>query len=338
MTQRLKTFFEGLKSPFVVVNTLLPKDQEAVVQFLLKVDVPVYLEAVSGIREEPRLQHLRITYIEKLWEIDGVLRIGGVPTFRYWRDLENLNGKIPVLSISHLPFSGISWAEVIHTDVSKYLNHWQGEFSPKMHPCIENDRRIYEAAAELIREEPSSEQSLIHALSTHIPKGSMIYLGNSLPIREWDLAATYTHREFQVYASRGLNGIDGQISTFLGLCQPGQENWAIIGDLTALYDMAAPWILGQMGGIHVNIVVVNNGGGKIFAGMFPYEEIQNLHSHSFEPLAKMWGLEYEQWEHIVPVSLTTKNRLIELIPDNQATLRFSKKYKQLWQSTHSMVS
>jgi 2-succinyl-5-enolpyruvyl-6-hydroxy-3-cyclohexene-1-carboxylate synthase len=334
MTERLKTFIEALKQPFVVVSTLLPKDREAVIQFLLKLNVPVYLEGISGIREEPRLQDLRITYIEKLWDIDGVLRIGGVPTFRYWRDLENLNGKIPVLSISHLPFSGISWADVIHTDISKYL----GEISPKRFACIDNDQRIYEATAELIREEPRSEQSLIHHLSAKIPKGAMIYLGNSLPIREWDLAATYTQRDFQIYASRGLNGIDGQISTFLGMCKPDQEKWGIFGDLTILYDMAGPWILEQMGGINVNIVVVNNGGGKIFSGIFPYDEFQNLHSHNFEPLAKMWGLNYERWDQLVPVPSAMENRLIEICPDNEATARFLKKYKLLWQSTHSMAS
>lgn len=338
MTHRLKSFVEDLKSPLVVVNALLKKDKEAVIQFLIKLDFPVYLEGVSGIREEPRLQHLRITYIEKLWDIDGVIRIGGIPTFRYWRDLENLNGKIPVLSISPLPFSGLSWAEAIHTDISQYLNLWQEAFSPRVHPCIEIDRRIYEATAELIREEPSSEQSLIHTLSTQIPKGAMVYLGNSLPIREWDLAATYTNREFQVYASRGLNGIDGQLSTFFGLCQPEQDNWAILGDLTTLYDLAGPWILGQLAGVHVNIVVVNNGGGKIFDGLFPFKEVQNLHSHNFEAFAQMWGLAYERWEHIVPFSRIAKNRLIELCPDNAASLRFSKKYKQLWQFTHSMAS
>ncbi len=338
MIDRLQAFLEKLKDPLIVVSTLLQKDHEAVIRFLLKIDFPVYLEAISGIREDPRLQHLRITYIEKLWQIDGVLRIGGVPTFRYWRDLENLNGKIPVLSISHLPFSGISWAEIIHTDISDLLNGWEGELSPQYQKNVENDRKIYEATAELIRQEPRSEQSLIHALSTQIPKGAMIYLGNSLPIREWDLSATYTNREFQMYASRGLNGIDGQISTFLGLSQPGQENWAILGDLTTLYDMAGPWILGQMSGIKVNIVVINNGGGKIFSGMFPQDEFQNLHSHHFEPLAQMWGLHYERLEHIVPGTEISKNRLIEICPDNAATARFAEKYKKLWQLTPSMAS
>jgi 2-succinyl-5-enolpyruvyl-6-hydroxy-3-cyclohexene-1-carboxylate synthase len=334
----MKTFLDGLKHPFVVVSTLLRKDREAVVQFLLKLNFPVYLEAVSGIREEPRLKHLRIAYIKKLWDIDGVLRIGGVPTFRYWRDLEALNGKIPVLSISHLPFSGISWAEVIHTDISKYLSGWSCVYPPRFQECIENNRKIFETVKELIREEPSAEQSLIHALSCQIPNEAMIYLGNSLPIREWDLTATYANRDFKIYASRGLNGIDGQISTFLGLCEPGQENWAILGDLTTLYDMAGPWILGQMSDVNVNIVVVNNGGGKIFAEVSPLKELQNLHSHSFEPLAQMWGLTYEFWEHNVSISNTNVNRLIELCPDEEATIRYTKKYNQLWQSTHSMAS
>lgn len=326
------------KNPLVVVSTLLKKDREAVVHFLLKLAFPVYLEGVSGIREEPRLQHLRITYIEKLWDIDGVLRIGGVPTFRYWRDLENLEGKIPVYSVSHLPFSGLSWGNVIHCDITSFLESLCWDKIPVDHPAIQADQNLYQVTLELIREEPRSEQSLVHALSLQIPRKSLVYLGNSMPIREWDSSATYTNREFQIFASRGLNGIDGQISTFLGLCQPYQENWAILGDLTTLYDMAGPWILPQLSDINVNIVVINNGGGKIFAGMFPYTEIQNLHSHNFEPLANMWGLNYEQWEIITPISSAKQNRLIEIIPDDTSTKRFAKKHKELWQYMLSTVS
>ena len=91
-----------------------------------------------------------------------------------------------------------------------------------------------------------------------------MYLGNSMPIREWDRSATYEDRGYEIQASRGLNGIDGQISTFLGLAQTGRSNWAILGDLTTLYDLAAPWFLSQMETRDITLVVMNNRGGRVF--------------------------------------------------------------------------
>ena len=123
-------------------------------------------------------------------------------------------------------------------------------------------------------------------------------------------------------ANRGLNGIDGQISTFLGLCQPNRQNWAILGDLTTLYDMAGFWILPQLEQMNATIVVVNNGGGKLFARMYPYQEMLNAHTLNFEPLAKMWGLHYSRWEHVQTLPKTPACRLIELVPDTAATARF----------------
>ena len=43
------------------------------------------------------------------YPIDAVLRIGGVPVVRFWRDLENKKGQLKECSISRLPFSGLSW-------------------------------------------------------------------------------------------------------------------------------------------------------------------------------------------------------------------------------------
>jgi len=145
------------------------------------------------------------------------------------------------------------------------------------------------------------------------------------------LAATTENRKFDVWGSRGLNGIDGQVSTFLGFALPEQENWAVIGDLTALYDLPGPWILSQMPKTQVNLVVVNNEGGKIFSRMFPQAEFQNQHRLRFGAWAELWGLQYEKWNE-VPGQLREAqgNRLIEMLPDEASTQRFWKKYQELF--------
>src|SRR5690606_40538724 len=49
----------------------------------------------------------------------------------------------------------------------------------------------------------------------------------------------------EVVATRGANGIDGQVSTFYGLAHNAPPALAVVGDLTALYDLNAPWVLNR---------------------------------------------------------------------------------------------
>ena len=74
----------------------------------------------------------------------------------------------------------------------------------------------------------------------------------------------------------------------------------IVGDLSALYDLGAPWILPQLKKAKRRIVVINNGGGKIFSHVSWLQQMpadakrvmENPHSISFEPWARMWGMDY----------------------------------------------
>lgn len=329
----LDQFVEHSKFPFVVVGAMRPELRQQVVDFLLSYKSPVYLEGVSGLREDPRLQHLRIKRTEKIWPhahkvghpIDGVLRIGGVPTFRLWRDLEDKIGQVAVCTVSETQFSGLSGRKVT-TDFSHSLFKEPEEINPALLPSTESwlaSDAIYDKRLQkLFLEEPSSESGLIHSLSKIIPGRSHVYLGNSLPIREWDLSADHQERKFHMTASRGVNGIDGQISTFLGLCRQEVDNWAILGDLTTLYDMAGPWILRNMQDFNVTIVVVNNGGGQFFSRMFPQKEFLHSHELNFKPLADMWGMHYEKWTKIPESISPHRARLIEIVPDAESSKRF----------------
>ena len=333
----LDHFLEQSSYPLIVVSTLKKEYREAVVRFLLKVKLPIILEGVSGLREDPRLQKLRICKTEKIWDhaghagypIDGILRIGGVPTLRLWRDLED-KPDIRVCSIHHLPFSGLSERGIICVDLNHFFDGYQvpKEFSTNTSAAwLEADRAFRIKILRLFEEEPSAEQSMVHHLSHMMPEGSGVFLGNSLPIREWDYGAVDDDKKFSISASRGLSGIDGQISTFLGQCDPNKENWALLGDLTTLYDLSGPWMMSEMPDCKINLVVINNSGGKIFARMYPgLKELTNPHQLSFAPFASLWNIHYELWTS-VPTNYTRKSQhqVIELKPDWEATQRFWKK-------------
>lgn len=341
--EHVVSLLRSFRFPFAIVGALPKELREAAVQFFIHLNIPLYAEAPSHIREDERLSHLMIRQVDDLlsasaregYPIDGLLRIGGVPTVRAWRDIENLNGHLPVYSISEQPFSGLSWGEVVHTPLAPFfawgLSHIPAHKTPYQNWKI-NDDELTRCIAELFQHESGAEESLIHTLSHYIPEGSTVYLGNSLPIRSWDFAATYTQKDFHIGCNRGANGIDGQLSTFLGFCAEERDNWGIVGDLTALYDLAAPWITKQRPHIAANIVVINNGGAAIFKRMFAHPAFQNTHALSFEPIAKFWGWDYELWDSVPKGPAEVKSgrkRLIELVPSPEATERLLKKRRQM---------
>ena len=219
-----------------------------------------------------------------------VIRLGDVPSFRVWRDLD-LALTQPVLSISRKPWRGLTRGVHVQVGAGECLlpagrhrpegRSDRGESSAVIRRLFEWDGRVSAATDQLLAEHPQSEPALVRRLSETIPAGSFVYLGNSLPIREWNQFATVEDRGFTFGENRGANGIDGQVASFLGWARPGAENWAVVGDLTALYDLSSLWALRHLDGIRVRVVVINNGGGRIFKGMFRNERFQNRHATGF---------------------------------------------------------
>lgn len=82
-----------------------------------------------------------------------------------------------------------------------------------------------------------------------------------MPIRDVD--NLLFNCEAEVYANRGANGIDGVISTALGMAVH-QHVTLLIGDLAFYHDMNG-LLMAKLNDIHLNIVIINNNGGGIFS-------------------------------------------------------------------------
>lgn len=341
----LGEFLDRCVNPLVVVGALPAEARAGVRRYLLELGSPIYAEALSGLREDPALadqllrageRNLSIPHVRE--GFDSVLRIGGVPTVRLWRDLEGALADLPLLSISELPFSGSPRSQLIQVPLAEFFadvppqaqirpsrpDHGKREKMRKR--FLELDRARASQLEDLLAAEPRSEPGMVRRFSRLVPDEARLYLGNSLPIREWDLAADRRARGLTFGASRGANGIDGQISTFLGFAQEKAENWALIGDLTALYDLAGPWALRQRPGLRAVLGILNNGGGQIFNRIFPHPAFENAHALGFADWAKMWGLRYECWDEVPEPHPDLIGRsatcVIELNPDPEATARF----------------
>jgi len=282
---------ERVEADCVLAAGLRPSEAEEIAPVLAASGLPIVAEATANLHLFRELHEQLVFGGEPAFkQLDArhVLRIGAVPSWRWWRDLEN-RPEVHVTNLCRAPFPGLARQENVrtlawgtHLDLPVY-----GGSIP--FPITESCS-------------PLSELEWMCHICNTLTADARVFLGNSLPIREWNKIAPMPPQRTHFYANRGANGIDGLISTFLGVAADhDRESWLILGDLSALYDLAAPWILAQMPAqSRIRIVVINNGGGKIFSQVASLRAlpdaaravIENRHTLSFRPLAELWGMEY----------------------------------------------
>lgn len=146
-----------------------------------------------------------------------------------------------------------------------------------------------------------SEPSIARILSSHAGADSNIVVSSSMPVRdlEW-FGGTCAAR---VHSNRGANGIDGVLSTAVGIALATQQTtYLLIGDVAMLHDVNGLIALSSRE-VDVRVVVVNNNGGAIFsflpqAGVLNVADFETLygtpHDVHFESLAHAYGLGFSR--------------------------------------------
>ncbi|MCW8944566.1 MAG: 2-succinyl-5-enolpyruvyl-6-hydroxy-3-cyclohexene-1-carboxylic-acid synthase [Sedimenticola sp.] len=184
------------------------------------------------------------------------------------------------------------------------------------------------------------EGSLIHTLLDCLPNKSLLFSGNSMPIRQLDSWSGNSDKEIHIAANRGVSGIDGNLSTFIGMASGDYKAAvALLGDLAFYHDMNGLLAARDK---DLVIVLINNNGGGIF-GYLPqsaldsYEKYWNTATHlDFEHTATLYGLNYQRitrQSDFIPaleLALNTKGpQLIEVLIDRDKSIAKHRHYRAL---------
>ena len=113
-------------------------------------------------------------------------------------------------------------------------------------------------------EEPSCfEGRTICELQQHISSNAQVLVANSMSIRDFDYFWFSGESTAVLYGNRGVNGIDGTISTALGLATNGLPTYLVTGDLSLFHDLNG-LAVAKTHNLNLTIILHNNDGGGIF--------------------------------------------------------------------------
>jgi 2-succinyl-5-enolpyruvyl-6-hydroxy-3-cyclohexene-1-carboxylate synthase len=137
-----------------------------------------------------------------------------------------------------------------------------------------------------------TEAVIAKEIASNLPEGSTLFVSSSRPIRDLEGFAT-PRSGVTTHANRGLAGIDGNISTALGIALASKQTFAVLGDLSFLHDLTG---LIHREEINCTFIVINNDGGGIFSTL-PQRGVDGFESvfgtpHGLDPaaIAKAMGI------------------------------------------------
>lgn len=141
-------------------------------------------------------------------------------------------------------------------------------------PTIVGRAETWKIESDLLNIDGWNEPAVAQCIAANLPTGSTLYISSSRPIRDFE-AFAHPRDGVEVFANRGLAGIDGNLSTALGIASKRECTYAVVGDLAFLHDLTA---LVNQENLKLKLIVINNDGGGIFstlpqAGVAGFEKI-----------------------------------------------------------------
>ena len=261
----------------IVVGTVRPGEAELVGLIARKLGWPVLTDGLSPLRNQALDGVILVSTYDTLLRNpavaerlrpERVLCLGGWPISKVLRAWLT-ESQAPILLVGegapnrdalhgrtqHVRCSLRLFAEQLPAtmDVNGYAQIWPG-LERKVRAAL--DRRL-EAMTEMF------EGRAAWLLARHLPVGTPVFFANSMPVRDVEYFWPPNDRRLQPYFSRGANGIDGTLSTALGVAHGHRPAVLLTGDLALLHDANGFLLRPRLRG-SLTIVLINNRGGGIF--------------------------------------------------------------------------
>jgi 2-succinyl-5-enolpyruvyl-6-hydroxy-3-cyclohexene-1-carboxylate synthase len=228
--------------------------------------------------------------------------------------------------------SPAAFAKAIHIQNinTVYLNKWlyyQKKMRKKLN-SVKDERTLFEGR-------------LIQIIQNVVPQESRLVVSNSMPIRDMDYFFESRNQNIKILCNRGANGIDGTVSTALGVSVSNNQTVLLTGDLSFYHDLNG-LLVGKTHSLNLVIILLNNNGGGIFRYLPQHKEkyfdylFLTPHDISFEGLKTLYNIQYNEandyqlFENLFRMALTLEGiKLIEVKIDSELSKILHDKYTTL---------
>lgn len=279
----------------IIVGDMQHQEVDQILSYATENDLPVLADPLSQLR---RNNHPNVITTYDLlyrvgmdWEVDFVIRVGKpviskklnqwLKATSAFQILVQNNDKIDVFPVPPDVSYEISANDFFRSinnnkpiNRKAWLEKWQ---------TLEKQARI---EINDYLQHATDEAAYVGELISKLTKQDALFVSNSMPVRDVD--NLLFNSEAKIYANRGANGIDGVVSTALGMAVHKHVT-LLIGDLAFYHDMNG-LLMSKLNNIHLNVILLNNDGG----GIFSYLPQKSSASEYFERLfGTPTGLDFE---------------------------------------------
>ncbi|WP_100487969.1 2-succinyl-5-enolpyruvyl-6-hydroxy-3-cyclohexene-1-carboxylic-acid synthase [Sporolactobacillus pectinivorans] len=187
-------------------------------------------------------------------------------------------------------------------------------------------------------EKALSEEKLFAKLNQLLPDQCSLFVGNSMPVRELDTFLFTDKPDVAIFANRGASGIDGIVSTAVGVSLVRENTVLVIGDLSFFHDMNG-LLAAKQHHANLTIILINNDGGGIFSFLPQASEKRYFealfgtpHGLDFSNTAHLYDADYSkvgnwnEFDHALLGSFQKKGlKIIEVPTDRDENVHIRKR-------------
>ena len=240
-----------------------------------RLDAPVYAESASGLRFADGVvagaDALGWLAAAAPWLApDVVVQLGASPVLGAWEKIVRAARPRRIVIAEHgWPDPTSDAAVLLQSEPTWALDALAHAFDAKLAPhpfgrqLATASAAVWRAVEAILSDAPLAEATVARAVRAHAA-GRTLLVGNSLPVRHLDAWVPSGGPTVRVHAQRGAAGIDGLISAAAGVAALGEPTTLLLGDVSFLHDVGALAVAARLPRAPLTIVVVDNGGGRIF--------------------------------------------------------------------------
>lgn len=237
-------------------------DREALVELAAGLGWPVLATVLSGMRGGNSISgyhHLLADGIPQRLRPETVVAVGAIgPSTRLESLVSSASHRVRVDRWGRVIDPRRDATHVLRADVNDVLRGVDGEADPDWWEGWVRADQARRGQVDKILTGSTEMTGAGVAWSLDRVEWETMVVASSLPVREVD---AHVHRPGDVFANRGASGIDGFVSTALGVAGTRPRTLALAGDLSLLHDGNG---FLHDAGIPITFVVIDNRGGGLF--------------------------------------------------------------------------